>query len=180
MRMLSPYWETKNIASDIFQEMSRFFEDFRRAAPSFQASDERGYYPPCEVQETSSHYLMSMDLPGIRKEDIKIELQDNSLIISGERRRTQSVEDKESRVQRYEKSYGFFKRSFSLPTSVDPSKVEAHFDNGVLELELPKLQVSKSHKIEIQAGKESSQRTAMPMTKKGQESKAEAKDLSTH
>ncbi len=137
MRMLT--------SSDLFNEMDRFFgETTRRAA----AYDERSFIPACEVAETDANYLMSLDLPGMKKENIKIEVVDKLLTISGERKREAKSEEKE-KVQRFEKSYGFFKRSFTLPTTVDTSKVEARYEDGVLELSLPKAAAIQPRAIEI-------------------------------
>lgn len=150
MRMLTPYWTTRHLASDLFEEMDRVFEDWNRVSPN-PVYDERTMHPPCEIAEADEHYFMSIDLPGMKREDIKIEISDNVLTVSGERKRESS--EKTHKIQRYEKSYGFFKRSFSLPASVEPDKVEARYEDGVLELYLPKPQAIKPRQIEIQTGK---------------------------
>jgi HSP20 family protein len=152
MKMISPYWATRNISSDLFDEMDRAFDTFNNVFAS-RGYDERAFDPACEISETEDHYLMSVDLPGLKKEDIKIEMAGDNIVVSGERKREVNSNQKH-RVQRYEKSYGFFKRSFALPTSVDVEKAEAHYENGVLELYLPKTQAAKTRKIEIQSGKE--------------------------
>lgn len=150
MRMLNPILSERRLTSDIFNEMDRFFEDINGFASTW-AYDDRNFAPACEVSEMDEHFLMSVDLPGMRKEDIKIELRDNVLSISGERKRESGSQGQ--KIQRYEKSYGFFKRSFTLPSSVDVEKVEAQYENGVLELYLPKQQSAKAKNIEIQTGK---------------------------
>lgn len=150
MRMLTPYLSNRGLASDLFDEMDRFFDDWGRMTPA-RAYDERSFAPACGVSESDEHYSMSVDLPGMRKEDIKIEMFNNMLTISGERRRESSEKDK--KVQRYEKSYGFFKRSFTVPSSIEADKVEARYEDGVLELYLPKAQAAKPRHIEIQSGK---------------------------
>lgn len=149
MRTLTPFWTTRNRIPDIWQEMDRLFEGFPKT--STLAYDEREFSPATEIVENENHYLLSVDLPGIRKEDIKIELNDRTLSVSGERRREQKADD--DKIQRYEKSYGFFKRSFALPQTVSTDKIEAQYENGVLELYLPKAELAQSKKIEIQSGK---------------------------
>lgn len=136
--------------SDLFDEMDKFFEDVRTARPA--AYDERTFAPACEIAESPESYLMSIDLPGMKKEDIKIEMVNNLLTISGERKR-QTLADSSHKIQRYEKSYGFFKRSFSLPNTVETDRVEARYENGQLELYLPKVQAAKPRQIEIHSGK---------------------------
>lgn len=151
MRMLSTYWPTKNLASDLFDEVDRFFTDMNRIAPASHY-DERGFTPACEVSETADKYFVSFDLPGLRKEEIKVEMNNNILTVSGERKRETSHEDG-GHVRRYEKLYGFFKRSFNLPSSIATDQVEARFENGVLELQLPKAEAAKPKLIEVQSAK---------------------------
>lgn len=152
MRVLTPYLSSRGLASNLFDEMDRFFDDWgRQDTPTARVYEDRNFTPACEVSETDEHYLMSVDLPGMKKEDIKIEVSDNVLTVSGERKRESS--EKGQRVQHYEKSYGFFKRSFSLPSSIEADKVEARYEDGVVELYLPKVQAAKPRHIEIQSGK---------------------------
>lgn len=119
MRFLVPNY-------DLFSEMDRFIEG---------ASRERMFSPSFESSETDQHYLLSVDLPGMKKEDIKIEFQDGVLSISGQHRR------------------GEFRRVFRLPKDVEVEKIEANHEDGVLELFLPKAEAAKPRLIEIQSGK---------------------------
>lgn len=150
MRTLTPYWSPRSLAADFFDDMDRFFDNFTRFATA--ELYERKFTPACEITESEDHYLMSIDLPGMKKEDIKVEVLDNVLTVSGERKR-EFTADKNERVQRFEKSYGYFKRSFTLPASIEVGKVEARYEDGVLELYLPKTQAAKPRQIEIQSGK---------------------------
>lgn len=147
MRILTttPYWTPRSFTSEI----SGIFDEMHRMTNAY---DERSFAPGCEVTEHEGHFLLSMDLPGIKKEDVKIDLTENLLTISGERKR-ESNGDKQQKFQLFERSYGFFKRSFTLPTSVDGNKVEARYENGVLDLYLPKIEAAKPRKIEIQNSK---------------------------
>lgn len=151
MRIVTPYWTARTLTSDLFNEMENLFEGATQAEPS-QVYDERSFGPACEIAESDEHYYMSVDLPGMKKEEIKIEIANKLLTISGERKR-ENMADKKMKVQRYEKSYGSFKRAFSLPTGVDESKIEAIYENGVLELCLPKTLQAKPRQIEINTGK---------------------------
>jgi HSP20 family protein len=106
------------------------------------------------VDETNTHYLMSFDLPGVKKEDVKIDLQENQLIVSGERK-----EETQGQGGSRERFYGAFSRSFTLPQNVDASKVEANYENGVLQIALPKTAVTTTGKqIPIKEGKLISQK----------------------
>lgn len=151
MRVITPYWTNRGLASDLLGEMDRFFEDWKSVDVQSRIYDERTFNPACELVESSEHYLMSLDLPGLKKEDIKIELAEGLLTVSGERKRNTS--SAEVKTQRHEKSYGFFKRSFNLPISIEADKVEASYESGVLELYLPKVQSAKPRQIQIQSEK---------------------------
>jgi HSP20 family protein len=129
--------------------MERMFDEFQRSVDRPSSTAERSFNPAVDVTEAADHFFMTVDLPGFKKEDIKIELNDNVLTISGERRREQKADDNKN--HRFERSYGSFARSFTLPTTVTNDKVEANYEDGVLNLYLPKTPVAKARTIEIQA-----------------------------
>ncbi|KHD88735.1 MAG: hypothetical protein OM95_07385 [Bdellovibrio sp. ArHS] len=121
-------------ATDLFDEVERMFEGF--AAPA-NTTPERRFTPAFEVNETEEHFLLAVDLPGIKKEDLKIEQNENVLSISGERKRSTGSES--------------FMKRFTLPNTVDVEKIEAHYADGVLNMYLPKAAVAKPRNIEIQS-----------------------------
>lgn len=137
MKMLTLDYPTRSLASDLFTEMDRFLDDWQ-GAPTRGFYNERGFEPACEITEGEDRYTLSLDVPGMKKEDIKIEVIDNALTISGERKRES-------------KSYGVFKRSFTLPASIEADKAEARYENGVLEIDLPKTPMAKPRQIEIRS-----------------------------
>lgn len=92
--------------------------------------------PSVDIEETDNHYLVRVEIPQVKKEDVKITIDEGVLAVSGERR--QEKEDKGQRYHRIERSYGAFYRSFRLPDDVDVSKIEAKFDNGMLNVTLPR------------------------------------------
>ncbi len=141
MRMLTTYIPTRGFTSDIWSEMDRFLDDWSHSVTNKYYS-ERTFSPASEITESGDYYLMSVDLPGLRQDDIKIEMANDVLTISGERKRATSG-----------KSNGYFKRSFSLPEAVDADKIEARYESGVLELYLPKTPAAKPRQIQIQSGK---------------------------
>ncbi|AZZ36056.1 heat-shock protein [Bdellovibrio sp. qaytius] len=150
MRTLTPFFTSRNLApSDLWREMDRMFDHF--TPPGLPIYDEREFSPASELMEEEGHYMLSMDIPGMKKDDIKIEVADGTLIISGERKNEKRNET--NQVHRFEKSYGAFKRSFVLPNTINAEKVEARYEDGVLELYLPKTEVAQARKIEIQSGK---------------------------
>lgn len=129
---------------------NHFFDDFDRLMDSFLTplqSQNVNFKPVCDIDETEDHYLVSFDLPGVKKEDLSIEVKDNHLFVTGERRK----EYKDTKAKHYERTYGKFQRAFALPEKVDSSQVEASYEDGVLHLLIPKAGESAGQKIEIQS-----------------------------
>jgi HSP20 family protein len=127
-----------------------YFEDlFEEAFRPLMASERRAwdFTPACDVEETEGHYLLSFDIPGIRKDDVKIEVTDHQLIVSGEKRE----EQREEKRNRYfsERSWGRFQRSFTLPATVDTSRIEADYADGVLKIAVPKAESVKPRTVRI-------------------------------
>lgn len=156
MRMLSPIsteltWPRRTWASPVALEM---FEDFDRIVESFLRptyANTVNFQPSCDVSETKDHYLVSFDMPGVKKDDIKIEVEGNQLVITGERHREVKNKDGEATL-RHERAYGKFERSFTLPATIAADKIEAHYEDGVLNVALPKAETAKARSIEIQSG----------------------------
>lgn len=151
MRMLSPLSTDWSLRTYSPMMMSEVFQDFDRVVDSFLKptyANTVNFQPSCDVSESDDHYLVSFDMPGIKKEDIKIEVQKNQLLISGERLRTQG---REAGLYN-ERRYGKFERTFTLPATVNPEKIEAQFEDGVLNIALPKAEVAKPKTIQIQTG----------------------------
>lgn len=150
MRALTPFWTKNNFPIEmpfsLWKEMDRLFDEW--PAANSTSERERAFLPSLEIAENEKQYTVSIDLPGLKKDQIKIEMHDKTLTFSGERKREEHFQDKQMR--RMEKSYGFFKRSFALPENVEVDKIEAKYENGVLELNIPKSQPSPTKKIEVQ------------------------------
>jgi HSP20 family protein len=107
------------------------------------------FNPSCQVTEDKSAYYLKVDLPGVSKEDIKIDLHDNRLTISGERREEKNTDDKEHKTHFSEMFYGSFSRSMTFPMAVDAEKTEAKFDSGVLNLIINKKMTANSRQIAV-------------------------------
>ena len=156
MRYLSPMARelarrNNNLSSHLWGDM---FNEFDSAMESFLGTSldaQNKMQISCDVSETSDSYKMCFDMPGVKKEDINIDVQGNQLIVSGERKTESSV--KEEHGLRHERSYGKFERSFTVPDGVNLDKVEADYDNGVLNLTIPKVEKAKARKIQIGSGK---------------------------
>ncbi len=156
MRLLNPIstnlnWPRRSLSAahvgDVFEDFDQMFDSFLR--PTYVTT--QNFRPSCDVNETKDHFLVSFDMPGVKKEDIKIEVQGNQLKISGERQREVKSEEGESALH-FERSFGRFERTFTLPATVAADKIEAHFENGVLNVALPKVEAEKGRTIQIQTG----------------------------
>ncbi|MBI2934881.1 MAG: Hsp20/alpha crystallin family protein [Chloroflexi bacterium] len=105
--------------------------------------------PDIDLYDREDKFLMRMDLPGVKKEDIDISMVGDTITVKGERKRETEIKDEEYR--RSEVCYGAFSRSVTLPGSVDASKIEANLREGVLEVVMPKTEAAKPSKIQIKA-----------------------------
>ncbi len=103
--------------------------------------------PSVDISETDAEYLIKAELPDVKKEDVKVTVEDGVLTLQGERR--QEKEEKDKKYHRIERSYGSFVRSFALPDQVDETKVKAEFKDGMLNLHIPKSEKAKPKAIEV-------------------------------
>jgi HSP20 family protein len=115
-------------------------------------SDESGaltsaWLPAVDVFEDKEAVKIVAEVPGVRPEDVKLSIENNLLTIRGEKR--QHAEEKTERVHRYERSYGTFERTFSLPTTVDPEKIVANYAHGLLTVTIPKAERSRPREIPV-------------------------------
>jgi HSP20 family protein len=106
-----------------------------------------GWVPSVDVEETGDAYQIRAEMPGLKKEDVKISLVENVLTISGEKKHEERTDKK--KYHRLERTYGTFQRSFSLPAPINSAKISAEFKNGVLEVVVPKSEEAKPKEIEI-------------------------------
>ena len=128
------------------RELSTIFNTL----PVQSATPLRRWLPAMDLVESGDHYVLSADLPGLNEADVNIEVKDRVLTISGERKSSQETTDKGYR--RVERAFGSFKRSLTLPEGVDPEAVTATFENGVLEVRIPKPVQATPHKIAVGTG----------------------------
>jgi HSP20 family protein len=135
--------------SQSFQdEMNRLFNQFFQGGTGEEASwGGRTWTPPVDIYETDEALILKAELPGVSKNDVSIEIHQNTLVLRGQRRHEAEV--KEDRYHRVERAYGSFQRSFMLPTLVDQEHVRATYRDGVLELRLPKSEATKPKRVAI-------------------------------
>jgi len=132
-----------------FREMDTFFNrlrpDFFTTDQNLQNFAQTDWMPPVDINESDTEFLITVEVPQIEKDDIKIEVQNGMLNISGERK----YENEDKKAHRIERYYGSFQRSFKLPDNVLEDKIHADHKNGVLYVNLPKSEVKKPAKLEI-------------------------------
>jgi HSP20 family protein len=124
----------------------RAFSDFL-APVNDDAVSTRRWMPPVDIRESGDALMLSVDLPGVKKEDVQITLENNVLTVGGERKFEKDVE--EENYHRIERAYGSFARSFTVPGNLRHDQIQASFENGVLTVTLPKADEAKPRKIDI-------------------------------
>jgi len=161
-RFMPSFWRENpfTFMNRLSSEMDRMFETFGRKGgffgTRFGRSGDSGWSPEIEVYERDNQLIVSADLPGMKKDDIHLEINDDALIIQGERRH--EFTDTQEGYHRSERSYGSFYRTIPLPEGVDSEKMQASFQDGVLKVSMPlpqQQQQRRSRRIEIQ-GKDAS------------------------
>lgn len=136
------------VRSGLSREIDRLFGDFLPSWMEMETDETPAVWTPrLDMAETEKEFIVRMDLPGIPKEDIMVNVEDHQLTVSGERKE-EKKEEKENYL-RVERSYGRFFRSVPLPKNADAGKVKAEFKNGEIKILIPKTKESKPRKIEI-------------------------------
>src|SRR5437764_3845994 len=152
-------WEPVRELNTIQTEMNRLFNTFFEApAPTANSGQSmRRWLPAMDLVETEDHFVLRADLPGLSENDVNIELEDNVLTVSGERKAEH--EERREGYYRVERASGSFSRSLTLPEGVNPEAVSASFDRGVLEVRIPRPEQRKPRKVAISVGGQSDANT---------------------
>lgn len=143
------YLTTRNNGlADFRREMDRLFDDFW-SMPTLNSGSEMtaSWSPTADIDEEDDHYMLSLEIPGMKKDELKIEVIDNQVVISGERKTEEKRKEKGSLYS--ERRFGRFQRAFTLPTHVDAGKIEAQYQDGVLKVYVPKSEAAKPRQIKI-------------------------------
>jgi HSP20 family protein len=140
-------WDPSRELDTLQSDINRVFEAFFGGRSANGATQR--WVPAMDLVETDEHLVLKADLPGLDKEDVKIEIKDNVLTISGERKAEH--EEHKDGYHRVERAYGSFSRSLSLPQGIDADQVQADFDKGVLEVRIPKPAEQKPRRVQIGA-----------------------------
>jgi HSP20 family protein len=140
-------WEPLREFSTLQNEMNRLFNTVFDAPAPGNGGAMRRWMPAMDLVESGDHFVLRADLPGLSEEDVKIELEDTTLTISGERQAEH--ESRDEGYYRLERAFGSFSRTLQLPKGIDPEAVTASFDRGVLEVRIPKPEERKPRRISI-------------------------------
>ena len=144
-------WEPARELNTLQTEMNRLFNTFLDSPlPNGGTVGQRRWLPPMDLVETEDDFVLRADLPGVSEDDVNIELEDNVLTISGERK--SEHEERKEGFHRVERASGTFARSLTLPEGVKPEAINAGFDRGVLEVHIPKPEERKPRKVAISVG----------------------------
>lgn len=137
-RSWDPFRELEDMSTRLNRVFGRSFPASREAMTAFD------WAPSINVSETPNAYVLKAELPGIKKEEIKLQLEDGILTVSGERRYEQ--DHKDEKVHRVETAYGSFMRSFSVPEDASADAIEASYKDGMLTVRMPKLAADQKKK----------------------------------
>lgn len=139
-------WDPFRDLVNIQERVSRLLAD----APPRWASDEAygAWIPPVDIFEQGDQLIIHAEMPGVDGDDIDVRVENGILHLQGQRKREEAIEDQNA--YRLERLYGAFSRSFSLPTTVDSSKISAKLQDGILEVRLPKAEEAKPKKVQVQ------------------------------
>lgn len=131
-------WDPIKELNEVGHHLSSFFsrrDELSDALPSLQDTD---WNPAVDISEDDNEYLVTADLPEVKKEEIKVDIDNGVLSISGERNSESEEKDEKRKFHRIERSYGSYQRTFRLPENIQEDKVDAEFSDGVLRVHLPK------------------------------------------
>jgi HSP20 family protein len=141
-------WDPFKEMEDVQNRLAKFFGTApARSTGGQELMTLAEWAPSVDISEDDKEWLVKTDLPEVKKEDVKVTVENGVLTISGERKIEK--EEKDKKYHRIERSYGNFLRSFTLPEGADGTKVSAEFKHGVLEVHLPKTKKAKAQAVEV-------------------------------
>ena len=146
--MSTTRWDPFRDLLAIQDRMNRLFQDTMARQRGEEQTEGGGWGPAVDIFETADRIVLRADLPGVEQEQIEIRVDDNTLVLRGERKSPGDAKPEE--FHRAERPHGPFMRSFSLPLNIDQSTIKATHKNGVLELTLPKKQESRAKAIRVE------------------------------
>ena len=140
---------TRNLWISPLERLYALQREIDRAFETEANGTATSWVPAMDVVETNDEVLCHVEVPGLTTDDIDIRVQDNMLVVSGEKKAA-TEQQKEGGFRSVERRYGRFERSFTLPRTIDAQGVRARHENGVLTIVLPKVEASKPRRVEIE------------------------------
>ena len=141
-------WDPFRELEDVSNSLNRIFgRSPARAGSDRELLTMADWTPSVDISETDTAYLIKGEIPGVKKEDVKITIEDGMITMRGERK--QEKEEKDKKFHRVERSYGSFMRTFALPVNIDETKVQAQFKDGVLAVRLPKSPIARPKALDV-------------------------------
>ena len=145
-------WEPLRDLATLQNCLNRFVRESYTPEGPDEALTTTSFAPPVDIYEDEHNITLKLEVPGIDEKDIDVRVENSTLTVHGERKIEK--EEKEENFRRVERQYGSFTRSFTLPSSVDPGQVSAHYDKGVLNISLAKKAEAKPKQIKVNVGSE--------------------------
>jgi len=147
-------WQPFQEVNSLQKQMNRVFDDFfgrTTLLPVEENLTVSEFGPPVDIYEDDQKLTFKVELPGVDEKDVNVEITNNVLTVHGERRLEKDV--KEENFRRMERHYGAFSRSFTLPPTVDPDKIEATYDHGMFTIQMPKRAEARPKQIKVNVSK---------------------------
>lgn len=140
-------WDPFKEMEELRSRIDRLFEEFLGSLRRRELGAPRAWLPPVDIYDEGDELVVEMDLPGLKKEDIEIHMDGDTLTVRGERKRP---DEERRRYARSERVFGPFERSFSINIPIKVEEVKASYENGVLTLRLPKAEEARPRRIRVE------------------------------
>jgi HSP20 family protein len=163
-------WDPFRDVLTLQNRLNSLFQDYGRSENDLVST--AAFVPPVDIYEDEHKIVLKLEAPGLKQEDLDIQIENNTLTVKGERKFEK--EEKEENFHRIERRYGSFFRSFTVPNTVNPEAVKASYDAGVLRVELEKRAEAKPKQIKVQVGGAGAPKPVEGVSPKPNESKSAA------
>lgn len=144
-------WDPFRDVLALQNRMNSLFQEYNRNQGENDALSTAAFVPPVDIYEDEHKIVLKLEVPGMKEDDLNIQLENNLLTVRGERKF--DTEERKENFHRIERRYGSFFRSFTIPNTVNPESVKASYDAGVLRLDLDKRAEAKPKQIKVEIGK---------------------------
>ena len=143
-------WDPFRDVASLQNRLNTLFQDFNRGNSENELVSTSAFVPPVDIYEDDHKIVLKLEVPGMKQDDLDIQLENNTLTVRGERKFEK--EEKEENFHRIERRYGSFYRAFTIPNTVNPDSVKADYDAGALRIQLEKRAEAKPKQIKVAVG----------------------------